>query len=243
MVCKIIENTTAATLNDFIDKTVSDKVELVATDRGASYPEAMPYYVKRHEAVDHRAKEYVRGEVHTNNIESFWALLKRGVMQRTTTSAETICRCISLSFNSVITTETTLIFSRRYCEDAEDAALEAASAVCQRWTGTEAGTIEVAICIILRDRVGSVMIFVVMHAPHELKIGPVIQRIFPNAHIQVSPGQWFVVASGTAQEVSNQLGITDGVNGSAIVASISGYYGRASTNIWEWLAANWNRVV
>jgi transposase-like protein len=80
VVCQIIENTSAATLNDFIDKTVSDKVELVATDRAASYPEAVPYYVKRHEAVDHRAKEYVRGEVHTNNIESFWALLKRGVI-------------------------------------------------------------------------------------------------------------------------------------------------------------------
>jgi transposase-like protein len=34
----------------------------------------------RHEAVNHSQNEYVRGEVHTNNIESFWALLKRGVI-------------------------------------------------------------------------------------------------------------------------------------------------------------------
>lgn len=27
-----------------------------------------------------RQHEYVRGEVHTNSIESFWALLKRGVI-------------------------------------------------------------------------------------------------------------------------------------------------------------------
>ena len=26
----------------------------------------------------HRLKEYVRGEVHTNGIESFWSMLKRG---------------------------------------------------------------------------------------------------------------------------------------------------------------------
>ena len=34
----------------------------------------------RHETVDHKAGEYVRGEIHTNSIESFWALLKRGVI-------------------------------------------------------------------------------------------------------------------------------------------------------------------
>jgi hypothetical protein len=33
-----------------------------------------------HEHVDHKAHEYVRGEVHTNNLESFWSLLKRGVI-------------------------------------------------------------------------------------------------------------------------------------------------------------------
>lgn len=31
-----------------------------------------------HEAVNHSVGEYVRGQVHTNGIESFWAMLKRG---------------------------------------------------------------------------------------------------------------------------------------------------------------------
>ena len=34
----------------------------------------------KHEAVKHSAKEYVRGRVHTNGIESCWALLKRAYM-------------------------------------------------------------------------------------------------------------------------------------------------------------------
>ena len=33
-----------------------------------------------HQTVDHRKGEYVRGVVHTNNMESFWSLLKRGIM-------------------------------------------------------------------------------------------------------------------------------------------------------------------
>ena len=31
-----------------------------------------------HEAVEHSVGEYVRKKAHTNGIESFWALLKRG---------------------------------------------------------------------------------------------------------------------------------------------------------------------
>ena len=36
----------------------------------------MPEYT--HEAVNHSVGEYVRGMAHTNGIESFWAMLKRG---------------------------------------------------------------------------------------------------------------------------------------------------------------------
>jgi len=33
-----------------------------------------------HQTVAHRHGEYVRGIVHTNNMESFWSLLKRGII-------------------------------------------------------------------------------------------------------------------------------------------------------------------
>jgi len=74
----VIENTDAATLNRFVRKTVSDKVELLATDehRGYHYLNALGH---EHDTVKHSENEYVRGNVHTNNIESFWSLLKRGI--------------------------------------------------------------------------------------------------------------------------------------------------------------------
>jgi transposase-like protein len=51
----------------------------VATDehRGYANLDAVGY---PHDTVSHSTGEYVRGEIHTNNIESFWALLKRGVV-------------------------------------------------------------------------------------------------------------------------------------------------------------------
>ena len=32
-----------------------------------------------HQSVRHRVGEYVNGQVYTNGIESFWAMLKRGI--------------------------------------------------------------------------------------------------------------------------------------------------------------------
>ncbi|MCX7112379.1 MAG: hypothetical protein NTX45_20070 [Proteobacteria bacterium] len=57
--------------------------------------------------------------------------------------------------------------------------------------------------------------------------------------LMVKPGQWFVSFKGTSQQLSDLLGITKGETESAIVLAVSGYYGRASTSIWEWLKANW----
>ncbi len=77
--CKVIENTDASTLNGFVRKTVSGSVDLVVTDEHRGYDhlkaDGLP-----HETIAHSAGEYVRGNVHTNSIESFWALLKRGIV-------------------------------------------------------------------------------------------------------------------------------------------------------------------
>ena len=46
----------------------------VFTDDASAY-EGMPF---DHEAVNHSAGEHVRGMAHTNGVESFWSMLKRG---------------------------------------------------------------------------------------------------------------------------------------------------------------------
>jgi hypothetical protein len=49
----------------------------VATDEAHVYRELET--VHDHQTVNHAREEYVRGEVHTNTIESFWSMLKRGI--------------------------------------------------------------------------------------------------------------------------------------------------------------------
>jgi transposase-like protein len=78
VVCRIIGDADAETLARIVRKVVSDRVELVATDDNQDYN-----YIGRdirHASVTHSRGEYVRGEIHTNSIESFWALLKRGII-------------------------------------------------------------------------------------------------------------------------------------------------------------------
>jgi hypothetical protein len=66
---------------------------------------------------------------------------------------------------------------------------------------------------------------------------PAIQQVYSADSFNVGPGQWFVADSGTAKEVSDKLGITDGALGAAVVVSAAGYFGRYQANLWEWLAA------
>ena len=78
VVARVIGSQDAPTLAGFVRNVVSKKVSLVATDEHKDYN-----YIDRnlrHESVKHSAGEYVRGEVHTNGIENFWSLLKRGVV-------------------------------------------------------------------------------------------------------------------------------------------------------------------
>ena len=70
----VIKNTDKATLQGFIAAHVRDRAT-VYTDEHNSYQNLQRF---AHAAVKHGVGEFVRGQVHTNGIESFWALLKRG---------------------------------------------------------------------------------------------------------------------------------------------------------------------
>ncbi len=77
---RVIEDMHNATVGNFIRETVNDVVELVATDDHKTYEQMYWGPLRKHEAVNHSQGEYVRGIVHTANIDSFWSLLKRGIM-------------------------------------------------------------------------------------------------------------------------------------------------------------------
>ena len=75
---KVIEETDEDTLTEFIHCQVKEGAT-VYTDGSLVYK-----YLHRegfsHEAVIHSWGEYVRGDAHTNGIESFWSGIKRGYM-------------------------------------------------------------------------------------------------------------------------------------------------------------------
>lgn len=72
VVAKPISDTTKETLHDFVN-SLKTKDSMVYTDEHKSYKG-----LKNHETVIHSVSQYVNGEAHTNGIESFWAVLKRG---------------------------------------------------------------------------------------------------------------------------------------------------------------------
>ena len=51
----------------------------INTDDWTGYNALVERHGFDHETVNHSAKEYVRGTVHTNSIESFWSQVKRGI--------------------------------------------------------------------------------------------------------------------------------------------------------------------
>jgi len=73
-----VENTKSDDLQGFVKDAVK-KGETVYTDDHKGYT-GLSGHGYEHESVRHSVKEYVNGMAHTNGIESFWSLLKRGHM-------------------------------------------------------------------------------------------------------------------------------------------------------------------
>ena len=68
-----VSKTDKATLHDFVEER-TEPYATVYSDDAAAY-KGIP---RVHKSVSHSAGEYVRDQVSTNGIESFWAMLKRG---------------------------------------------------------------------------------------------------------------------------------------------------------------------
>ncbi|MGB2603750.1 MAG: IS1595 family transposase [Candidatus Sulfotelmatobacter sp.] len=71
----VVAGVSRVTLQNAVLRNVAHGTN-VYTDQAGSYRELSKTYV--HEIVNH-AQEYVRGRVHTNGLENFWSLLKRGL--------------------------------------------------------------------------------------------------------------------------------------------------------------------
>ena len=68
----VSKNTDKATLQEFVEERIVEGAEVFTDDHGGYID------LKNHQSVRHSAGQYVDGMVHTNGIESFWAMLKRG---------------------------------------------------------------------------------------------------------------------------------------------------------------------
>ncbi len=68
-----VPGTGKPTLQGFVTESTSEDA-VVITDEHPSYDGID----REHETVQHSIREYVRGKAHTNGIESFWSMLKRG---------------------------------------------------------------------------------------------------------------------------------------------------------------------
>lgn len=73
---KVIPQVSRAVLQNEILNSVSKGSRILTDENGAYYN--LPKLEFVHEKVNH-VKEYVRGDVHTNGLENFWSLLKRGL--------------------------------------------------------------------------------------------------------------------------------------------------------------------
>jgi transposase-like protein len=67
------------TLHRFLKEVVDDKAEGIYTDDWVGYV-GIADEDTFHKVVNHASKEWVRGDVHSNTIESVWSLFKRSVI-------------------------------------------------------------------------------------------------------------------------------------------------------------------
>jgi transposase-like protein len=69
---------TAENVHEMIAEHVHKDARIM-TDESPLYPGIAKHFAGGHHTVKHTLKEYVRGDVHTNTVEGFFGLLKRGI--------------------------------------------------------------------------------------------------------------------------------------------------------------------
>jgi len=78
IVARVLSMVTKEAMQAFVHETVSTDVSLLATDEHRAYVDLAADF--NHGAVHHASRKYVVGALHTNTIEGFWSLIKRGIV-------------------------------------------------------------------------------------------------------------------------------------------------------------------
>lgn len=78
-------------------------------------------------------------------------------------------------------------------------------------------------------------VFVVFKVSDHDKMDAAIKKQYPGDHLKLQTDEWLLADSATAKDVSDKIGATDGSSGSAIIFKMDSYYGRAATDIWDWV--------
>jgi transposase-like protein len=78
VIAKPVERVDGKTLRKFVGDHV-DRSATLMTDEWGSYTKVGREFAA-HEVVNHSKREYARGDTHTNTVEGFFALLKRGIV-------------------------------------------------------------------------------------------------------------------------------------------------------------------
>ena len=78
-------------------------------------------------------------------------------------------------------------------------------------------------------------IFAIVGIKPNSGLATAVERDYAGKFAVVGPNHWIVSGEGTAQSVSDSLGVRGGGLGTVIVYNVAGYYGFAPQNLWEWL--------
>jgi hypothetical protein len=78
VVARVVPSINEETIRNFVNEAVSNRVSLLCTDNYPGYDRL--HYRYNHGVVDHQAGQHVVGAIHTNTIEGFWSLIKRGIV-------------------------------------------------------------------------------------------------------------------------------------------------------------------
>ncbi|MFI5259122.1 MAG: IS1595 family transposase [Candidatus Limnocylindrales bacterium] len=76
---RVTDRVNGKAIRSFLEAVVGDEAEAIYTDQFQSY-RGIEDENTRHETVNHAAKQWVQGDVHTNTIEGVWSLFKRGLI-------------------------------------------------------------------------------------------------------------------------------------------------------------------